>query len=223
MIFGDNPQLLILLAPPLLLSLVLHELAHARVALAFGDPTALRAGRITLNPLKHLDPVGTIALLFMGFGWAKPVPVNPYLLRPQRLGNIMVSLAGPLTNLALAIVAGCVMKIMATLPDLDGHASIASLIFVTLYITMGINIVLCIFNMIPLAPLDGHHILRELLPANQRADYDMFQRKYGMFLLLVLVAGPRILSYTSGKYVPSPISWVRDNVMTLVENIFGLV
>lgn len=208
-----------MLAPPLLLSLILHEVAHARMALAFGDPTALRAGRITLNPLKHLDPLGTIAMLVIGFGWAKPVPVNPYLLKPPRLGDIMVSLAGPLTNLALAIIAGCVVKILITIPGDFMESLLGNMIFMTLFFTMLINLMLCLFNMIPLAPLDGHHILGQLLPSHMRAGYAMFQKRYGSFLLMAMIFGPRLLSYTTGKYIPSPIGWVFEYAEFIAEKI----
>lgn len=222
MIFGNDPQLLLLLVPPLLLSLVLHEFAHARVALAFGDPTALRAGRVTLNPLKHLDPIGTIALLIMGFGWARPVPVNPYLLRPPRLGDIMVSLAGPLTNLALAIIAGSLIKILIIIPGSFAESMFGDMVLKTLFFTMLVNLMLCLFNMIPLAPLDGHHILGQLLPAHMREGYAIFQKQYGSFLLMALIFGPRLLSMMSGKPVSSPISWVFSYVMSLAEKIISM-
>jgi len=222
MIFGDNIRLLLVLAGPLLLSLVLHEFAHARVALAFGDPTALRAGRVTLNPLRHLDPIGTIALLFVGFGWARPVPVNRFMLHPPRLGNIMVSLAGPATNLALALLAGASLKILATLPAANLDSPMGEMIFQTLLITMGINIILGLFNMIPLAPLDGHHILGELLPEHMRYGYAMFQQKFGMMLLMMLILGPRLLSYTSGKDIPGPIAWVFHHAMGAAVQLLGI-
>ncbi len=217
MIFGDNLQLLPLLIPALLLSLILHEVAHARMALAFGDPTALRAGRITLNPLVHLDPIGTVALLLIGFGWARPVPVNPYLLRPPGLGDIMVSIAGPLTNLALAITAGCMVRIMVTIPGGFTQTMFGEMILKSLLFTMLINLILCIFNMIPLAPLDGHHILGQLLPRRMREGYMIFQRQYGSFLLMVLIFGPQLLSMISGRPVPSPISFVFVNAQILAE------
>ena len=219
MIFGEDIRLLLVLAGPLLLSLVLHEFAHARVALAFGDPTALRAGRVTLNPLRHLDPIGTVALLFVGFGWARPVPVNRYMLHPPRLGNLMVSLAGPGTNLALAILAGGILKILTIIPAVNLAGALGDVIFQTLRITMGINIVLGLFNMIPLAPLDGYHILGELLPREMRYSYAAFQQKFGMTLLMVLVLGPGLLRYATGKTVPSPIAWVLHHVMDLAVRL----
>jgi len=219
----DKLQFLIFLAPPLLLSLTIHEFAHARVALAFGDPTALRAGRLTLNPLKHLSLVGTLVLLFTGvFGWAKPVPVNPYNLHPPRLGNIMVSLAGPLSNLGLAIICGCLLKIVIVLADnaiFGNHPILWETLVKVLLTTMLINIMLCIFNLLPIAPLDGYHILGGLLPAETRPGYAAFQQQYGMFILIALLFGPRLLSSFSGSYVPDPIHEVFSAIQHLAMKL----
>ena len=208
-----------LLIPPFLLSLTLHEFAHARVALMFGDPTALRAGRVTLNPLKHLDPVGSIMILMVGFGWAKPVPVNPFNLRPRKLGDIMVSLAGPLTNLALAIIAGLVLRIFFKFSG--GIAEgIASLIKDMLLLTLGVNVMLCVLNLIPLYPLDGHHVLRELLPPEKQSSYMFWQRRFGFFVLIALIMGPRLLGRMTKQQVPDPIGWLLDHTMNLAIGIF---
>ena len=214
----ENLYMLIFLAPPLLLSLTIHEFAHGRVALAFGDPTALRAGRLTLNPLKHLSLVGTLMLFVVGFGWAKPVPVNPYLMKPPRLGNIMVSLAGPLSNLGLAIICGCLIKIILVSSGVglfDDHGALLEVLLQILLITLFINIMLCVFNLIPLAPLDGYHILGGLLPADVRPGYAAFQQQYGMFILLALLVGPGLLSNFSGSHVPDPI----DEIFSIVEHL----
>jgi Zn-dependent protease len=227
-LFLDEPALLLLVIPPLLLSLTLHEFAHARVALAFGDPTALRAGRVTLNPLKHLDPMGTILLFIVGFGWAKPVPVNPYLLRPPRIGDIMVSIAGPLTNLALAIIAACMLKIFIAVMVASGSeiepGNINGMIFVALKFTMMINVCLCTFNLIPLYPLDGHHILREILPSHAKEGFMRWQLHYGRFIMLALWAGPPLLSRFTGKAdFPDPFGWLLGQVFGLSMHLFNLV
>ena len=208
-----------LLAPPFLLSLTLHEFAHARVALMFGDPTALRAGRVTLNPLKHLDPLGTIMIFLINFGWAKPVPVNPLNLRPRRLGDIMVSLAGPLTNFALAIIAGLGLRIFVEIAGWH-EEGIASLITTMLLLTLVVNMVLCVFNLIPLYPLDGHHILRELLPPEKHSGYMFWQRRVGFFVLIALIMGPRLLGRMTNQHIPSPIGWLLDHIMSLASIIF---
>ena len=190
---------LLIIAPPLLLSLTLHEYAHARTALAFGDPTAQYMGRVTLNPLAHLDPLGTICLFISGFvGWAKPVPVNPANLHPPALGNFSVSLAGPATNLMLAIASGIALRV--TLPHIDpyylGEINVRSILMLMLLAAMLANLGLFVFNLIPLFPLDGSHMLQELLPLHLQHRYITWQRKFGAFVLIALVFGPRILGVT---------------------------
>jgi len=222
-LFQNNLGLLPFIAPPLLLSLTLHEYAHARVALAFGDPTALRAGRVTLNPLKHLDPLGTIMLFIVGFGWAKPVPVNPFNLHPRGLGDFMVSLAGPLTNLALAIIAGCLMKIFLATPAVAPESHIAKLLVTALFFTMGINLVLFTFNLIPLYPLDGHHMLREVLPSHLREGFMRWQLRFGRWGLLALLFGPRLLTMLSPQQnIPNPIGWLIGHVFRLATYCLDL-
>jgi Zn-dependent protease len=213
----EDPRLLAVLLPLLLLSLTVHEFAHARVALAFGDPTAYRAGRVTMNPLKHLDPVGTLLILFVGFGWAKPVPVNPFLLRPRRLGDIMVSLAGPLSNLTLAIIFGAVLKIwMAAGWPFD--TNITEVIFIALFLSMWINLALCTFNLVPLFPLDGHHILREMLPPSRQDGYMRWQMQFGRYLMIALWIGPfMLIRITNNNNIPDPLGYLIGHVQALAH------
>jgi Zn-dependent protease len=184
----------ILFLPGMLMALTFHEFAHARMALAFGDPTAARAGRVTLNPLAHLDPMGTILIIAShGFGWAKPVPVNPANLHPPRLGDAMVSLAGPASNVLLAFVlAGTTHLLLARLRVDDAGTSGAVLLtlFKMSWYGVIINITIFVFNLFPLFPLDGHHILREMLPWHMRDGFMQWQRKFGMFTLMALIAIP---------------------------------
>lgn len=219
----ENPVLFLILAPALLLSLTLHEFAHARIALAFGDPTALRAGRVTLNPLRHLDPLGTIMLLLAGFGWAKPVPVNPFNLRPRRLGEIMVSLAGPMSNLCLAILAGCLLRILIVSPLMKTLGERGILVIDALLMILAINVCLCTFNLLPLFPLDGHHILREMLPPQKQAGFMHWQMKYGMWTLLLLLAGPGVFSQMFHQPMPDPLGWLLSHAMHTTERLVGLV
>ncbi len=229
-----DPQWLLqklLLLPPLLLSLVLHEYAHARTALAFGDDTARNAGRITLNPLAHLDPIGTIAIVLIGFGWAKPVPVNPANLHPRRLGDTMVSLAGPLTNLSLALLAGIVLRILLQTETVDlwmllrasfngtlPSRSIVDMFGFMLLMTMIVNVALCVFNLVPLFPLDGHHIVREQLPIDRHRPFMEWQLKYGRPMLMTLILVPMLLPQFN------PIGWVLAHVNTYTLQIlmYGL-
>ena len=217
MIFNHSVYEIIALIPPLLLSLTLHEFAHARMALAFGDPTARNMGRVSLNPLVHLDPIGTLALLLVGFGWARPVPVNPLNLHPRRLGDMMVSLAGPAMNLALAFAAGGILRILLAL-----NVPVSPIVYTMLLMTMLINVVLCMFNLIPLYPLDGHHIVRELLPWRMQDKFMRWQLKYGMFALMILLIVPRFLASSSGQHIPNPIDWIFNVAIRLMGAILGI-
>lgn len=217
-----HPAAFAILVPALLLSLTLHEFAHARIALAMGDATALHLGRVSLNPLRHLDPLGTLMLLFAGFGWARPVPVNPYHLHPRRLGEILVSLAGPLSNLALAVLAGCLLRIVLVSPLSPETGALGSLLIDVLVTLLVVNIGLCVFNLLPLFPLDGHHILREILPAGKQAGFMHWQGKYGVPVLILLMAGPGLLSQMLRQDVPDPLDGVFSYALQLTHWLTGL-
>lgn len=180
---------LIILAPPILLALTLHELAHGLVAYRLGDPTAKRAGRLTLNPFSHLDPLGTLAFFLIKIGWAKPVPVNPAYFRHPRKDMLWVALAGPLTNLALAVVSTIVAKAVWFVAGIAPYSVTAEAILVPfskmLIASVWINLVLCIFNFLPIPPLDGSRILTGLLPDRLAASYMQVER-YGFIILLLL-------------------------------------
>ena len=190
---------LLVIVPVLLLSVVVHEVAHAWQALREGDTTARDLGRITLNPIPHLDPVGSIIVplvlhVLPGnflFGWAKPVPVNPRNFRSHPAGDIRVSLAGIVANLGLVVL--CVAA-LALLIVLDGvlplGGRMGSTIFSILTYGVFINLILAYFNLIPIPPLDGSHVLYHLLPPSLREHYRALGR-YGIgVLLVVLVAFP---------------------------------
>jgi len=170
---------MILWIPPILLALTIHELAHGYVANMLGDPTAKNAGRLTLNPLAHLDPLGTVMLIFAHFGWAKPVPVNPYNLGNPRRDMILVSLAGPLSNLMLALISGLLARFYITM----GGGS--QVIFNIILFSMRINVVLMVFNLIPIPPLDGSKILFGLMDVSPQTEYNL--SKYGPMMLLGII------------------------------------
>jgi Zn-dependent protease len=173
-----NPLAFILIAIPLLYSIILHELAHGWVAYRMGDSTAKRMGRLSLNPLKHLDPVGTIMLFVFGFGWAKPVPVNFNQLRDRHGAMIAVAAAGVTANMLLAFAAMLLDRLLAP--------SSASLLGVLLYFMAQINIILAAFNLIPLPPLDGSKILMGF--ASPRVQNALLRiEPYGFFILIGLL------------------------------------
>jgi Zn-dependent protease len=175
---------LILKLPALLVAVTVHELAHAVVADRLGDPTARRLGRITLNPLPHIDPLGALAFVLAGFGWAKPVPVNAQNLRHPVRDMAYVAVAGPLSNFATAFVALVVMRLLGQVGDiLPSVAEPLGGVLVWVYV---FNLALGIFNLIPLPPLDGGHFLPYLFP---RASWGFMHQleQAGPFLLILLV------------------------------------
>jgi len=175
----------------LLFSIVIHEVSHGTMALHLGDPTAKYAGRLTLNPIKHLDPIGSVILpLFlilmakmMGggiiFGWAKPVPINPYNFRDQKYGSAKVALAGPGSNLAIALVFGLALRFFPAISAIPGLELMFSYI-------VYINILLAIFNLLPVPPLDGSHILFTFLPPGME-NLKIFLSQFGLFILLFII------------------------------------
>lgn len=184
----DLPSLLAK-AVILLVALPIHEFAHAFTAYRLGDDTAARRGRLTLNPLRHLDPLGSAMIFFVGFGWAKPVPVNPYNLRHgSRAGYALVAAAGPASNLFLAALVGVLWRI-----GLFDGASKDVVQFALIF--MSINVSLCLFNLIPLAPLDGSGVLGGLV-GERGAQALASLQTYGPILLMGLF----MMSYISPRF-----------------------
>ncbi|MBU0630189.1 MAG: site-2 protease family protein [Candidatus Margulisbacteria bacterium] len=178
--------------PILLVTITVHEFAHAFVADKLGDPTPRLAGRLTLNPLSHLDPLGFLALLLVRFGWAKPVPINPYNFRDPKKGSLLVSLAGPLSNFLLAWVLAVIFR---NLPFINDTFSMV------ISYAIWINLALAIFNLIPVPPLDGSHVLEYFLPPHQ---YETMYRlqQYSMLILLgiILFASPILIAIIQFVY-----------------------
>ena len=154
-------EVLIILLPILIFSLCFHEFSHGYIAYKLGDHTAARNGRLTLSPLAHLDPIGSLMILFVGFGWAKPVPVNPVNFSNPRLDMMKVAFAGPASNLLLAFTGGLMMRLVNIVGLLQSEMFIQ-----TLYYFIFINISLAVFNMIPVAPLDGSQIFGNMISKN---------------------------------------------------------
>jgi Zn-dependent protease len=185
-IFNISPAVLIPRLLALLISLTFHEYSHAWMAVKFGDETPRWAGRLTLNPLKHLDPLGSLMLLLVGFGWAKPVPVNPYTLKRKHPAALMaVALSGPMSNFVLALLSAIPLRLALVQPIVSSSSLLPSLFEFLLYF-MYINLGLMLFNLIPIPPLDGEEVLAFLLPAKAAMTYEKL-RPYGSFILLGLI------------------------------------
>ncbi|MFP4460450.1 MAG: site-2 protease family protein [Candidatus Zixiibacteriota bacterium] len=188
---------MILWIPPILLALTVHEFFHGYVAFRLGDPTAKHEGRLTLNPLKHLDPLGTIALVIFHFGWAKPVPVNPYYLRNPRRDMIFVALAGPLSNLAMAILFGILVKF-----NYMGMVSYPEVLFKMLVFGMYINVILMAFNLIPIPPLDGSKILFGLTDISDQNQ--MMLQRFGPMILIGIIFLGNMTGFSILSIIISP-------------------
>lgn len=200
----ENPVVFAILAGILVMSLTIHEFAHALVADKLGDPTARAKDRVTLNPLAHLDPLGTLALFLIGFGWGKPVPFDPYNLKNPVKDAGFISFAGPGSNLLVASLLAAVYKLglLGFLANLGIDA--------ILQYAISINIVLAVFNLVPIYPLDGEKIVTALLPRRTAIEYEQFMHRYGTYVLIFL-----ILPWNGS----SPLSKLVSPVIELIINL----
>ena len=204
MLFRLQPEVLALLIPVLLFALVFHEFSHGWVAYKLGDPTAKHQGRLTLNPIAHLDLMGSMALLIMGFGWAKPVPVNEHRLQPREQGMMWVALAGPLSNVCIAVVCSVLLKLALLMgPELVNQYRY---VLIFLRDCVVINIVLAVFNMIPIPPLDGSRVIMRFLPASLQSLMIRVE-PYGM-MIVILLAFFGFLSVILTATVPPILNWL---------------
>ena len=201
---------LILSLPALLLALSIHEFAHGWAAYKMGDPTARYSGRLSLNPTAHLDLFGTICLLFFGFGWAKPVPINPRNFRNHKWGTIAVSLAGPFANFLLALVSAFVLSAMEMYVSAN---TLTQFLYNIVYFCVQLNVGLMVFNLIPIPPLDGSKVLMEFLPYKYR--FKMYQLERYFSLILMALIFFNILTPL--------LSVLRGWVLSLISLIVGLV
>ena len=176
MLFRLQPEVLVLLIPVLLFALVFHEFSHGWVAYKLGDPTAKHQGRLTLNPLAHLDPFGSMMILFVGFGWAKPVPVDSRYLANPRVDMMKIAFAGPASNLLLAFIGGILLRITGYMGPLTSM----------LILFTQINISLAVFNMIPIPPLDGSQIFSGIM-IRKNPNLVMQLQMYGPQILMGLI------------------------------------
>ena len=183
----------IVAVPSILIASTVHEYAHAYSAFRLGDATAKAEGRLTLNPIKHIDPLGALSMILFRFGWSKPVPINEYNFDNREVSTAIVAFAGPLSNLVLAGITGIVNFLLVKDPN--------SLIAFLLYTFATINIALAVFNLIPIPPLDGHKIVRAFLPKNLQYSWEKLE-KYSVFLILLLIL---------------PFSPIRDLVFNFIS------
>ena len=203
-----NPQTLIIQIPVILFALTIHEFSHGYVAYLCGDHTAKSRGRLTMNPLKHLDPMGTIAIILIHFGWAKPVPVDPRNFRNPNRDMILVALAGPAANIAAMIASIFALIFLANSEAVIPHFVFQPLSLMFTFSVL-INSILAVFNMIPIPPLDGSKVLMGFLPAKQARAYAQLE-KYGFFIILILaftgVLG-KFLSFTQNILISILMGW----------------
>lgn len=187
--FGFNLMEMVAGLPGLVMALALHEYAHARVAVAMGDFTPKMMGRLTLNPMAHIDPIGLVVLLIARFGWAKPVVINPHNFHDRKKGEILVALAGPAMNFLLAFLALGVMIFLTHTMRIEMSYGLRAV----LWLIVVYNINFGIFNLIPLPPLDGSRILMAVLPYEMQYRFAALER-YSMIIFIIFIATP-ILGY----------------------------
>jgi len=198
---ATNPLFFLIWAVGLILAISIHEYAHARTADRLGDPTPRSQGRLTLDPRAHLDPLGTLALIFLGFGWGRPVMFDPYNLRSPRRDSALIALAGPVSNLLFALVLSFIARL---LPPNYVLSTIN-------YVLISMNVMLAIFNLVPVFPLDGEKILGGLLPTSLAKEFETIMHQYGTIILILM-----ILPLAGGS---SPISLLISPVISFITNL----
>ena len=200
MIFSNlDSQVIVLLIPSLIFSLSFHEYAHAWMAHRLGDNTAAQMGRLTLNPIAHLDLMGSMALLVMGFGWAKPVPVDSRFLNDPKNDMVKVAAAGPIANIILAVIAAIFLRVFFSLGMVPNTLKTFFIIF------MQINITLAVFNLIPLSPLDGSQILSPFLEKRFGTDIMWKMKVYGPQILFFILIFSAITNIHIFSFIINPI------------------
>jgi len=193
MFYALTPEILLGRVIGLVIGFTLHEWAHAYTAYRLGDATAYRQGRLTLDPRAHIEPLGIFLALIAGFGWARPVPINPRAFYPNETrGLVIVSLAGPLMNLLIAAVFGALVRLMV------GADMMVDFVYTVLTTIVIFNIVLFLFNLIPLAPLDGYKIAVGVLPRQQSNTLARYERETTLALMLIIMLG----AITNGRIDP---------------------
>ncbi len=206
----------LMILPGIIIGLSFHEFGHAVVSTKLGDPTPKQQGRVTVNPLAHIDPVGMLCLIFCGFGWGIPVQINPSYYKNRRRDEIMVGLAGVTMNLILAVVFSLLCGLVNTIDagsEAGAFAEFYTVLMTVLYYTVFINVVLMVFNLLPVPPLDGFGIVDNLFDLKKYSWYDTIYR-YGYFILIFLV----LLGVVSAVLTP-----VTALVMKLLSPLMGMM
>jgi len=184
-----NIQIIILLIPPILLALTFHEFMHGWAAYKKGDPTAKMAGRLTMNPIAHLDPIGTLMLFLVHFGWAKPVPVDPRYFRNPKRDMLIVAAAGPLANMILALLSGLLVRLFRGGQFNFLPLNIFQPVYTMIILSLQINLALAIFNLVPIPPLDGSKILMGIVPQRYESQIEWLEHYGSYFLMAIIVIG----------------------------------
>ncbi|MBT2614960.1 MULTISPECIES: site-2 protease family protein [unclassified Bacillus (in: firmicutes)] len=198
----------------LLIAFTVHEFSHAYVAYKFGDPTAKNEGRVTLNPISHLDPIGTLLILIAGFGWARPVPVNRFHFKNPKLAGVLVSFAGPFSNLLVAILG---YLIFYGLLAAGVGPELPFFVEPFLNILINLNVLLFVFNLLPLPPLDGYRIVQDLVSVDLRAKMTQYEQ-YGSLIFLILIITP-LSQYTISPILDTGTKFVGE----ILSQIFSLL
>lgn len=199
----DTLYWLIFAIPSIIIASTFHEYSHAWVANRLGDPTARAEGRLTLNPLAHIDPIGAIMMIIAKFGWSKPVPISEYNFKDPIKGTAITAIAGPISNLLLVIIIWLIYKIFVLIIPLT---PITEIIFTFLIVLYVVNISLMIFNLIPIPPLDGHKIIRAILPTKLRYSWEILEN-YSVIIILIFVLPFSPLSKITESIISSTISF----------------
>ncbi len=179
LLFHSNAVQLASVLITVVVAITVHEFAHAWWADRAGDPTPRAAGRLTLNPVAHFDPIGSVLFLLVGFGWAKPVPINPLRFRRPRRDGVLVAMWGPLCNFLLALAAALILR------ALGGHATYGTTALLSTFTLLNLN--LAVFNLLPIPPLDGSHILSGMLDPRRAYEFEVWGRRFGFILLLAFL------------------------------------
>lgn len=210
---GYPISIILYLVPVILVSITFHEFSHAYFSYKLGDPTARNQGRLTLNPIKHLDPLGTLMILLVGFGWARPVPINPMYYDNRRKGTVIVSFAGPLSNVILALIFAIPMMYIEAKYGIQSFrsASLNAIIYNLSLLFYIININLAVFNILPVPPLDGSKILSGVLPQRQYFKLIQYENFIAVIFLLIVFVFPGIL-----QTIMSPFVWFISMVIDFI-------